>query len=254
MSQNDSRRGREYPITSKEIVLRAIEFRYPPRLPLAGEDTVGVSYGPAAGFSPAREGEDEWGCVWKSLHPKDGDKGQVVAYPLADWAAFEKYRFPDPYAPGRFDAARTWARSNRAAMETKFVYGGLGSGPVHMLDYLRGFENFMMDLAEAPEHIEIMLDGIFCFLTGLVEQYAALGLDGVFLADDQATQRGPLFSMEMWNRYLRHRYAELFRLAHEKKLKVWMHSCGDIRYHLPELAAIGVDRSLYSPAIRFLWR
>ena len=111
----------------------------------------------------------------------------------------------------------------------------------HLLDYLRGFENFMMDLAETPERVELLLDGVFCFLKGLTEKYAEFGCDGVYLVDDQASQRGPLFSMEMWKRHFRPRYAELCALAHERHLKFFLHACGDIRHHLPELLEMGVD-------------
>jgi len=231
-------------LNSKEVVLRTIEFTGPSRIALAkGEDpdVLGVGYRAAADFAPAKRGMDEWGCVWRSLRPGSGDKGQVVQHPLADWNRFSEYRFPDPFAKGRFDHLKAWLEENAAVREDTFVFGYLGAGPMHRLDYLRGFEDYLIDIVQNRERVEAMLDGLFHFLEGIAEQYAQYGLDAVFLTDDQATQEGPLFSMKLWREVLGPRFERLFRLVHEAGMKVWLHSCGNISQHLVDLLQIGVD-------------
>lgn len=229
-------------MTGRERVLRAINFETPDRIPVnrgADSDVATVGYSCAAGFSPAKPGMNEWGCVWVSMNPDAGDQGQVSEHPLADWDAFASYRFPDPFAPGRLDAAKERMPELRA--EGKFVCGSLGKGPMHLLDDLRGFENYLMDLATEPQRIEAMLDGIFRFLEGMAEHYGAMGVDAVFMADDQAMQSGPLFSMDIWRMRLQPRYRKLCDAAHSAGCKVWMHTCGNLGQHLPELADAGVD-------------
>ena len=94
-------------MTDKEVVLRAVKFMNPPRIPIANGgnrlDMAYISYDCAAGFKSKVPGENEWGAVWRSLNKEKGDQGQVISHPLADWDDFEKYKFPDPYAQGRFD-------------------------------------------------------------------------------------------------------------------------------------------------------
>jgi len=85
---------------SRELVLRAIERRDPPRIPINycnrdfdSSDTISVTWKPAASFVPGREGASEWGYVWEVL---DGTMGQPRCHPLADWSRASGYAAPDP--------------------------------------------------------------------------------------------------------------------------------------------------------------
>ena len=228
--------------TSREVVLNAIRFAGPDRLPLAkGEaaDLAYVAYRPPQDFVPGKEGMDEWGCVWRSLNPQLGDKGQVVEHPLADRNRWPAYRFPDAWAPGRFDGvAERVARHHR---EGKFVCATCGSGPLHLLDYLCGFENYLVDVATEPQRTAALLDGIFGFLQGVIEQFARSGVDAVYWADDQATQSGPLFSMARWRELFGPRYRALCTRVHELGMAAYMHTCGNLSEHLVDLVECGMD-------------
>jgi len=229
-------------MTSRERVLKAIAFERPDRLPLAkGEDAdiAYVTYRMARDFVPARPGMDEWGCLWSSLNASEGDQGQVVEHPLGDWDAMDRFRFPDPFATGRMDGVREHV--DNLHKDGKFVCAGLRKGPMHLLDDLRGFENYLVDLMTEPQRIELLLDGIFRFLSGLAEQFGSRGVDAVFLADDQAMQTGPLFSMDIWRERFKPRYRAFCALAHEMGCKVYMHTCGNLSQHLAELVDAGVD-------------
>lgn len=182
---------------------------------------------------------DEWGCVWTSLNPSEGDQGQVVEHPLSDWQQIRNFHFPDPFAPGRMDGVRERIHALRS--DRKFVCANLGMGPMHLLNDLRGFEAYLMDLIVAPARTELLLDAIFTFLKGLVEQFGDLGVDAVIFADDQAMQSGPSFSMDIWRGLFKPRYRDLCTLAHEMGCKVFMHTCGDLSQHLTELVDVGVD-------------
>jgi hypothetical protein len=180
-------------------------------VPLAkGEDAdiAHVGYGPAADFTLEQPGMDEWGCLWTSLNRSAGDQGQVTRHPLADWDNIRGFRFPDPFAPGRLAHAEDAIQALRR--DGKFVCGNLGRGPMHLLSDLRGFADYLMDLVAEPERVELLLDGIFEFLAGLVRQFGDLGVDAVFLLDDQAMQSGPLFSMDVWRERFSARYRRLF--------------------------------------------
>ena len=229
-------------MTSRERVLRAISFDGPDRLPLAKGADADIAYvgcGAADDFVPAKPGMNEWGCVWTSLNASAGDQGQVSEHPLSDWGRIHGFRFPDPFAPGRLRDAG--AKIQTLHREGKFVCASLGKGPMHLLDDLRGFEAYLVDLMTQPERVELLLDKVFGFLCGLVAQFGDLGADAVIMADDQAMQSGPLFSMDLWRERFAPRYRKLSSLAHQAGCKVYMHTCGNLREHLVELADAGVD-------------
>ena len=227
---------------SHDLVKKAIEFRNPERIPLAKGDSADighVGFRPARDFAPTRAGMNEWGCVWRSINAAKGDQGQVAEHPLADWSNLGCYTFPDPFAPGRLDHAPEELEQLRC--EGKFVCGSLGKGPMHLLDDVRGFEEYLTDLMVRPGRVELLLDGVFRFLSGMVRQFGDMGVDAVFLADDQAIQTGALFSMDIWRRRFKPRYRKLFDQAHDYGMKVYMHTCGDLSQHLAELVDAGVD-------------
>lgn len=229
-------------MNSHERVARAVSFRTPDRIPLARgahNDFGGVGWKPARGFQPDRPGRNEWGVRWHSLNAGQGDQGQVAEHPLADWERRRDYRFPDPAAPGRFEhLPAALAEQRRAGL---FVVGHLGKGPMHLLDDLRGFENYLVDLLESPGRVEWLLEGIFDVLAGLLDRFLQAGVDAVHLTDDQAMQSGPLFSMSLWRRFLKPRYRALFARAHAGGALVFMHTCGNLAGHLIDLREAGVD-------------
>ena len=202
---------------ARERVAKALAFAGPDRIPLAkGDDAdiAHVGYRPARDFVPTNPLMDEWGCLWRSLNASAGDQGQVVEHPLADWSNIDHYRFPDPFASGRLD--NTLAEIQSLHRQGKFVCASLGKGPMHLPPDLRGFEPYLADLMTEPERVERLLDGIFLFLSGMVQRFADLGADAVLLFDDQAIQTGPLFSMDIWRLRFKPRYRRLFSLAHDE--------------------------------------
>ncbi len=145
-------------MNSRERVLKSIEFSCPDRVPIdKGEwaDIAGVGYHRATDFKPITSGLNEWGYAFTSLNESEGDQGQVLEHPLGNWGNFSHYRFPDPEAPGRFTGVAD--KIERLHDEGFFVRAGLGKGPMHLLDDLRGFEAYLMDIVTNPERIELLL-------------------------------------------------------------------------------------------------
>lgn len=226
----------------KEILLRAIEFSNPPRVPLSycmrddfqESDTAGVGYGAAADFTPALPGESEWGYVWESL---DHTMGQPGTHPLAEWDAIEAFRPPDPCAPGRFEHLA----AQLAASEDRFIKFGLGITGFNQATFLRGFAPFLMDLCCEPARARRVLDIVFSFENALIEQLPGLAIDAVGFADDWGMQQGLMISPAQWREVFRPRYAEQFELIHRQGKKVWFHTCGNVWDIIGDFIDIGVD-------------
>ena len=228
-------------MTSKERVYRAIERRGPDRTPLLYcnrdfeySDVVGVGFAPSRDFVPSEPGATEWGYAWGAL---DKTMGQPHDHPLADWDRIAKYVPPDPYAPGRFDGVREQV----AGLGDRFVRFGVGISGFNQATFLRGFDAFLLDLYANPDRVQRVLDFVFQFENGVIEQALALPIDCVAFGDDWGTQQGLMVSPEIWREVFRPRYAEQFERIHEAGKKVWFHSCGNVFAILQDLIDIGVD-------------
>lgn len=225
----------------KDVVRRAIEFDSPPRVPihyhngdLECSDTLGTGYAPAPGFAPSRPGETEWGFVWHSLNQT---MGQPHIRPLADWSAIDTYRPPDPHAPGRLDHVSAWA----AEHSDRFLRFGLGITGFNCATFLRGFEEFLVDLRAAPDRVERVLDIVHGFENAIIDEIGAYPVDAVTFADDWGSQNGLIIAPDLWRRVFKPRYADQFARIHRAGKKVWFHSCGDVYSIIGDLIEIGAD-------------
>jgi uroporphyrinogen decarboxylase len=225
----------------KEIVLRAIEFRDPPRVPVSycnrdfdSSDTLATGYAPAADFVPCEPGMTEWGYVWHSL---DMTMGQPSTHPLADDGAVDAYRPPDPCAPGRLDALPAFIAQN----SDRFLRFGLGITGFNTATFLRGFDQYLIDLHTDRPLAERILDYVIDFETGMIDQAVRAPVDAVAFGDDWGTQRGLMIAPALWRAVFRPRYADQFARIHRAGKKVWFHTCGDVRAIIGDLIDIGVD-------------
>ena len=225
----------------KEIVLRAIEYRNPPRIPvhycnrdLDSSDTFTVGWNPDNDFTANQQGQSEWGFIWHSL---DKTMGQPESHPLADWDKIVAYIPPDPFAHGRLDHVAV-ALAQNADRFTRF---GIGISGFNIATFLRGFEAFLMDLYLAPERAERVLDMVYASENGLIAQLENLPADCVVFGDDWGTQRGLMIQPGIFRRVFLPRYADQFARIHAQGKKVWFHTCGNVWDIIGDMITAGVD-------------
>ena len=189
--------------------------------------------------------KDEFGVIWSM--PDDHQLYMDISYhPLADATIndVEGYPFPRGDDPTRFTGVREEAL--RLRDETEYALcTGIGGVLYEFGWYLRGLEQWLMDLVEAPAFCETVLDRMLeywrGFYTGFLGQVGDLA-DVVMIGDDLAGQRGPLFNPEIYRRIVKPRQKAL--VQHIKSLtdaKVWYHTCGDCYPYIAELIDNGAD-------------
>ena len=233
-------------MTSRERVYRAVEFNNPPRIPLSSpllesSDMVRVFAGGAEDFTPSVPGESEWGWVMEKRSDLTSC-GYPTVHPLKDWDNYSSYSFPDPCARGRFDGLRKRFRDKDPLLNEKFIYAGIGVGPLTLCSFLLGFENFLFTLAANPERIRELVDRYHDYLSAMVKQAAEFSeIDAVLVYDDSAMQTGPFFSMDMWRDLFKPSLKGLCELTHSYGKKFFLHCCGNLCDHAPEFAVCGVD-------------
>jgi uroporphyrinogen decarboxylase len=260
-------------MTSRERVLRAIEFRNPDRVPFlspipALTDIFYIGVYPAAYWQPDngylpqlnrwlyfignwrwKKGSasdlaksdlprmDEFGCVWTA--PIPDSIGEVTGHPMKEIADVNAVHIPDPHRGERFSAFERFADM---LAKDKFILGDLTNGPWERAHFLRGYAELMEDLALRPAPVERLLDRLADeWYMGLIEEHGRRGCDGVIMTDDWGTQDRLMVSPAMWRRIFKPRYARLIAAAHEQGMKFFFHSCGDIRAIIGDLIEIGLD-------------
>ncbi|MEI6875878.1 MAG: hypothetical protein WCL50_12210, partial [Spirochaetota bacterium] len=140
-----------------------------------GSDCIVVGGTVARGFVPAPVGGgaslNEFGMWMKpsSLYV------DVVKCPLAEVGSVEvldAYSFPDPYSPGRFDAAR---RDIDRFGKDFFVIGDVELSLFELAWHLVGLEKYLMDFAMEEAWIEKLNDRVEEWTTGLALQLVGMG-------------------------------------------------------------------------------
>jgi len=189
---------------------------------------------------------DEWGIGWRK--PKDGGfYYDMYHHPLADAGtldAFRSHPFPDPLDDQRFAALRS--RAEAAVAEGKaVVVAGPCAGIVEVYSWLRGYEQFYIDLALnqswAAHMIDRMVDFKCAYWERALDEVGDL-VDVVIEADDLAGQHALLLSPDTYRKLIKPRHRRLFTFIKEQApVKVFFHSCGAVRPLIGDFIDAGID-------------
>jgi uroporphyrinogen decarboxylase len=191
------------------------------------------------------ESVDEWGTIWKSSGTESDDitKGHPSFGPLQEsWEMLEDCTIPDASLEERFRIAKTWLWKRLG--KNKYTVGELApNGFFALCSQLRGFSNFLVDLARKPEQVTKLIDKILPYFLTLIKKYKEYHppLNSVIIADDMGTQKSPFMSPEIFRRFFKEPYKKLVDLTHELEMDFILHSCGQIHELMPEIVDIGVD-------------
>jgi len=187
---------------------------------------------------------DCWGCVWRNV--EKGLDAYVVKHPLADWDAFESWRPPDPLRDDLFGPQPDLHGLVQLAEEAKAAGDVATANPLPhgflylRLCYLRGFENFMMDLATDDPRISRLISIVSDYSATVVQKYVEAGFEYFKFGDDLGLQRSLPMSPQMWRRYMKPAFAQVFRPCRERDLPVYLHTDGHVLEIIPDLIETGV--------------
>ncbi len=185
---------------------------------------------------------DMWGIRYR-LNP-DGYYYNMCAHPLGgaeSVADIEAYRFPE------LNERMVAGLKDRVAghPDKCLVLEGFRESMFGLPSWLRGTENFYMDLASEDDMCPALLDRVLDYIIRMMDHAMAAiggGVDIIKFADDMGTQSSLLLSPESYRKYIKPRHARLFAHAKQKYgAKVLLHACGAIRPSLGDLTEIGVD-------------
>jgi len=165
------------------------------------------------------EGEhtDAWGCVWSNV--RTGMEAMVKKHPVPTREAVHSLQLP----------------KTDAGIPHGFMYLRLSD--------LRGFEEIMVDFAEEPPELQMLLDIVLAYNL----RQAKLWLEKlsapeiVCFGDDLGMQNSLPISPEKWRKYLKPCFKKIYEPFKKAGHTVYMHTDGHIYEIIPDLVECGVD-------------
>lgn len=185
---------------------------------------------------------DRWG-VERRLPKLDGHY-YVSKPPLAaaqgsgDLAAFT---WPKP----QLDFSELGEKARRLRETTdKALALNLEVGFLHQAQFMRGYDNWLVDLVAEPGFAAALMDRILEIW--LAEARASMAAvqdyaDVVIYADDIAFQNGPMASPRVFQRLLWPRQKQVFDAMKGSGMTVLYHSCGNVESLIGNLVDMGMD-------------
>jgi len=166
---------------------------------------------------------------------------EAVVHPLAgasSAADVERFEWPE---------ARDWDVSGlRAQCDEWRDYPILCGSyePFYLYCRLRGMEQAVADLIEAPSVADAALERIYYIHEALIRRIldeVAGRIDFVYIAEDLGTQESLLLSPALFRRFLKPWMARMIALVHSYGVRVYHHDDGAIRPLIGDLIEMGID-------------
>ncbi|MCM8816361.1 MAG: hypothetical protein NC913_02480 [Candidatus Omnitrophica bacterium] len=189
--------------------------------------------------------EDVWGVKREKVTAGKGEYFELRFSPLAcvdSQEEIEKYTFPDisnfDIEKDKIGLSRNYATvftGDRMCMRTSFFKLSM---------YLRGFENFLLDLIANKVLAETIINRLFEFhyeLTKQIFEKYSKSIDIFLMGDDFGTQTGPLIGLETFRYFFKNPLKKMIELCHKYGIKAMLHSCGSVKIFIPDLIDIGLD-------------
>ncbi|NQV31151.1 MAG: hypothetical protein HQ515_00570 [Phycisphaeraceae bacterium] len=159
----------------------------------------------------------------------------------------EEYPWPDPLDDARYVGMKERADHVVFNEERGYVLGRMSSGMWEHAMWMRGYEQFFMDMAMDPKMVHAIMNKIL----EIKMQYWGKALDTVgenvsviSCADDLGGQNGLLVSLDMYKKLIWPYHKKLFdfiKTRAQSKVYIFFHNDGAIYETLPLLIEAGVD-------------
>ena len=109
------------------------------------------------------------------------------------------------------------------------------------LQFLRGYENLMMDFMEKPKEIYELMDMLLDYMLRGTRLVLLLEPDCVAYSDDWGTQVQLIINPREWRHFFKPRYKKLFDMVRAAGAYTHFHSDGMIMEIIPDFMEIGLN-------------
>ncbi len=220
--------------------LEDLYARYPSDVLLSPSTRAWFAFkrGVAEGSGALRGVKDEWGCVWDSLN--DDYLGQVFGHPLDEWENLDGFQWPEPRvgiqgSEELVAAVKADGHQHYALIEVGTLW--------HRTNWLRGFENSLVDVVEDRPEMYYLRDRITDFLLKRVELLLKQRehIDGILVNDDWGTQQALMIKPDHWRKIYKPAYGKIVAAIHSGGCFAHLHTDGVTHEIMEDLIEIGFD-------------
>ncbi|QPM67404.1 uroporphyrinogen decarboxylase family protein [Atribacter laminatus] len=106
---------------------------------------------------------------------------------------------------------------------------------------LLGYEEFMMNMLLEPKLMEGFLDKITQYKIDYAKLTVKLGCKIGHTGDDFGSQKGLMFSKDLWVKFFKPRLAQVWKVYKDAGLPVMHHTCGNVTEIIGDMIDIGLD-------------
>ncbi len=159
---------------------------------------------------------DAWGCRWENI--SEGYESIVMGHPLKE----------------REDILRLKAPTEDIGLPQGFMF-------LRLTD-LRGFEEMMIDFAEEPPELQLLIDIVRDYNVRQMEIICENSKDDIiYVGDDNGIQQNLPISPATWRKYLKPAYKAIYDVAKKHGKMVYMHTDGCIWPVMADMQEAGAD-------------
>jgi uroporphyrinogen decarboxylase len=188
---------------------------------------------------------DQWGVVRRKS--QDSNYYELMESPLSGeigLADIKNYSWPNPYDSGLISGLYKRASELRNLSDCAIVLT-LPSPFIHTTQFLRGFEDWFVDIVNDPKLLGFLFDTVLNINIATTEYILKeVGdlIDIVTTGDDVGGQDRLMISPAIYRSMIKPRHQKYFELIHDMtKARLLFHTCGSVYDIIDDLIEIGVD-------------
>ncbi len=187
---------------------------------------------------------DEWGVTWQRVPYQTpygaGHYTEIVGSPLAQEAAIDSYKAPDPTRDELYEESR---RTVERFGGEYWIVGVTVTTVFETAWALRGYQQTLMDLAADPDLIDRLFQIPYTYHLEAAGRLVDMGVDMIWIGDDVGAQNGMLIAPAVWRRHFKPLLAAFIENLKRRNsaIKVAYHSDGAIEPIIPDLIDVGLD-------------
>lgn len=185
---------------------------------------------------------DEWQVNWRCAGEHYIPAGNPLVNATID--DLDGFPWPDPDDPGRTRGLGEQARHLHEETDYAVILT-LPVAVVHLSQYLRGYEQYLIDLVTNTGFAEQLMDRIMEIYLGIVSNAldaVSAYVDVVTFGDDVAFQDRPMVRPTTYRELIKPRHQQITDLIKSKTdAAVLYHCCGSVYSLIPDFIEMGMD-------------
>ena len=253
-----------------EVIKKAIEFKNPEYLPMEILDVPGIynayftkdpesvvlipgteNFDSIAVFGAAwfpkevgknQNGEivriDEFGV--ESTVPKEETSAYIITNsPLKGKNSISGYETPDPNWGDFF--FEDLAKTIKERYSDRFLNVYIDPAAFLIASFLMGTEYMYLKLADNVKFVVDVIEMLFEYQKQLIPKFKKVGAHMITYLDEFASNAGMMFSPDIWKKYFKHFYVDMFKSIHEAGLYTCLGLDGNFVEIIDDILEMEVD-------------